>query len=309
MGEHKNNSFLSLERVEELIKYAKQNDGPAMEKLIDNYIRLIVFIAKKYANYGGDFEELICEGRIGLIEAIYSFDESKTGKFSNYASVCIENQILMYLRKYNRRREISLDTVIAIDEHDRPLTPADLLSDETDIENEHIDKELKNFIRSFINGLPTIDKEISMLHYGFYGKVYSQKDIAEMYNMTPLQVSTKIRSIRKELANKLNEMGFFNLTPKKIYRKSKMVQSIYDFFDGYSKELVNEMLRKLSDEEMKLIIFRYGSDLENPIFNPKWTKEHNKQFFNVLVPEMRKILIELKTSQDILDNEIDLKRI
>ncbi len=191
--------------LEYLIK-SKQGDKEALNKLIEHNLRLVVFLAKKYESSGYDVEDLVSIGSIGLIKGIKTYKIDKNIKLATYASRCVVNEILMFLRKNKKRRiEVSFEDALNYDSEGNELHLEDILGTEIDIvpkEFENIqDKELLN---KEINKLVGRDKEIMVLRYGLNNKKeYTQKEVAELLNISQSYISRIEKKVIKKLKQTL----------------------------------------------------------------------------------------------------------
>ena len=178
-----------LNREEELsyLVKAKSGDIEARNVLIEHNLRLVVFLAKKYESTGYPLEDLVSIGSIGLIKGINTYKIDKNIKLATYASRCIDNEILMYIRKNKRRKtEISLEDVMGTD--------SDLVADEYESKEEKVllEKELKN--------LEARDKEIMIMRYGLYNtKEYTQKEVADKLSISQSYISRIEKKVIKKL--------------------------------------------------------------------------------------------------------------
>ena len=295
---------LSKEETYDLLRKIQQDDDLAKKKLAEHNIRLVISnIYKKFPNVEYDKKDLISIGNIGLLKAISSFDISKNIEFSTYAIRCIDNEILMFLRKLKKHENVdSLDRTINYSNDGSELKIKDTLSDDIDIEKEYTDNEMHYILREILNDLPEYDKNILMLHFGFYNdKQYKQKEIADMLSLSQPQVSRIITRSVKRIGNILEEKGIVELRKKdnsKNISKSKeagsdkmgrKLKTIYEYFNTYTQEEVNAVLKKLSEEELELITLRYGTDLNNPI-KSKLNQEQHQKFYGCLIPKMKRLL-------------------
>ena len=189
--------------LEYLIK-ARQGDIEAKNILIEHNLRLVVFLAKKYENTGFDIEDLVSIGSIGLIKGINTYKIDKNIKLATYASRCIANEILMFLRKNKRKKiEVSLEETLNYDAEGNELRLEDILGTEEDIvpkEFEHlVDKEI---LKKEIGILDEREKEIMILRYGLNNtKEYTQKEVAEMLGISQSYISRIEKKIIKKLQN------------------------------------------------------------------------------------------------------------
>lgn len=177
---------------EELVIKSNNGDMHARNKLIEHNLRLVVFLAKKYDNTMYDLEDLVSIGTIGLIKGVKTYKLDKNIKLATYASRCIDNEILMFLRKNKRRKvEISFEDFINLDQDGNELHLEDVLGTPDDIvEKEYesiVDKEL---LIKEIENLNKRDKEILTLRYGLYNqKEYTQKEVADMLGISQSYIS------------------------------------------------------------------------------------------------------------------------
>lgn len=290
---------LIKDELDKLIKEACSGSKEARDKLIIHNIRLVLHeVTNRFRNIDYDKKDLVSIGSIGLVKAVNTYDITKEVKFATYAVRCIDNEILMFLRKVKHDKNIdSIDKVLFYGKDGSELKLEDILSDDSDLVIDHENSETYKIIRQLINQLPDRDKEIIMLHFGFYNdRIYTQKEIADKIHISQSQVSRLIVEIVNKLGKQLESVGVTELPVKpkvklkeKINRKMKKLQTIYEYFKDYTREQVDEMLIKLSEEERALIILRYGEDLDNPV-QLKLTKEDNYRFYGLLVPKMKRLL-------------------
>ena len=181
----------------------------ARESLIEHNLRLVVYVAKKYDNVNnGSIEDLISIGTIGLIKAINTFKMDKNIKLATYASRCIENEILMFLRKNNRiRLEISLDEPLNVDYDGNELLLSDIVGTEDDLVNKEIEgNEQKEQLYQAIEQLGEREKMILQMRYGLTGQEeLTQKDVANLLGISQSYISRLEKKVIKKLRNKLNK--------------------------------------------------------------------------------------------------------
>ena len=193
---------------EEELKYlvkAKAGDEEARNILIEHNLRLVVFLAKKYENTTYDIEDLVSIGSIGLIKGINTYKIDKNIKLATYASRCISNEILMFLRKNKRKRaEVSLEDALNYDAEGNELHLEDILgTDENLVPNEYEKQVDKEVLAKEIEGLPDRDKEIMTLRYGLNNtKEYTQKEVAVMLGISQSYISR----IEKKVIRKLKQI-------------------------------------------------------------------------------------------------------
>lgn len=187
-----------------LIK-AKAGDEEARNILIEHNLRLVVFLAKKYENTIYDIEDLVSIGSIGLIKGINTYKIDKNIKLATYASRCISNEILMFLRKNKRKRaEVSLEDALNYDAEGNELHLEDILGTEIDLVPNEYEKQVdKEVLSKEIEGLSDRDKEIMTLRYGLNNtKEYTQKEVAEMLGISQSYISR----IEKKVVRKLKQV-------------------------------------------------------------------------------------------------------
>jgi len=174
---------LEPEEEEALLERLANNEIEAKQKLVERNLRLVVYIAKKFENTGIGIEDLISIGTIGLMKAINTFNTNKNIKLATYASRCIENEILMYLRRSNRiKGEISIDEPLNQDGDGNELLLSDILGTESDITSRGIEDEVdKLLLKASIARLTNREKNIMELRFGFIsGTQKTQKEVADM---------------------------------------------------------------------------------------------------------------------------------
>ena len=164
----------------------------ARNTLIIHNLRLVVFIAKKFESTKINLEDLISIGSMGLIKGVQTFKKDKNIKLATYASRCIENEILMYLRKtYRQRQELSLDEVLSIDSEGNEMVLADILPSNDDLQLEKIEKkeEIEELYRA-LNKLRKREREIIILRFGLYDKeALTQKEVADLLGISQSYIS------------------------------------------------------------------------------------------------------------------------
>ena len=196
-----------LSKDEEL-KYlvrAKAGDEEARNILIEHNLRLVVFLAKKYENTTYDIEDLVSIGSIGLIKGINTYKIDKNIKLATYASRCISNEILMFLRKNKRKKaEVSLEDALNYDSEGNELHLEDILGTDADLVPNEYEKQVdREILSKEIKDLPDRDKEIMTLRYGLNNtKEYTQKEVAEMLGISQSYISR----IEKKVIRKLKQV-------------------------------------------------------------------------------------------------------
>lgn len=178
--------------------------------LIERNLRLVVYIARKFENTGIGVEDLISIGTIGLIKAINTFKPDKKIKLATYASRCIENEILMYLRRTNKlRSEISIDEPLNTDWDGNELLLSDILGTDSDVIYKGIEDEVdKALLRQALSKLSPREREIVELRFGFrnQGKEKTQKEVADMLGISQSYISRLEKKIIGRLKKEINRM-------------------------------------------------------------------------------------------------------
>lgn len=187
---------LPPEEEEEMIKkLSEENNLEVRQILVERNLRLVVYIAKKFENTGIGIEDLISIGTIGLMKGVNTFNTGKNIKLATYASRCIENEILMFLRKSNKLKgEISIDEPLNKDGDGNELLLSDILGTEPDITSRNLEDEVdKKLLRAAILKLNEREKDIMEMRFGFKtGKEKTQKEVAdELRNITKLHIKTR----------------------------------------------------------------------------------------------------------------------
>ena len=195
---------LSREEEIALMRRCNAGDSGARATLIERNLRLVVYISRKFENTGISIEDLISIGAIGLIKAVNSFDPDKNIKLSTYASRCIENEILMVLRKSNRlKSEVSFDEPLNTDWDGNELLLSDILGTEPDLVSKDLDADVeKQMLHTAIDKLNDREKYIVGLRYGLgAGKEHTQKEVADMMGISQSYISR----LEKRIIGKLRE--------------------------------------------------------------------------------------------------------
>jgi len=319
---------LSTEEFEELIR-----DGSieAKNRIIECNIRLVLQIVKEKFYGFPDKEEFVAIGIEGLIKATNTFGITKGKKFSTYATRCIQNEILMYLRKKRKHSDItSFEEMIEGTENN--LTLETKLSDGIDFTEDIIEEDWKQkniaLLKKLINDLPDRERKILMLYFGFIdNKCHTQKEIAQMLGISGSYVSRIINRVLKQLKEKVlqyerktqimpietqalkNKKGFI---PKIEEEQKNMreLQTIYDLFKKYTKEQVDIAISLLSEKERETIFARYGNDLEHPV-HTEISAELYQKFTDIILPKLINTLkcqTQTPTKSETIDMSIKKRR-
>lgn len=195
---------LSKEEEEKYVNKFLEGDMKARDKLIEHNLRLVVFLAKKYENTKIDLEDLVSIGTIGLIKGVNTYQNDKNIKLATYASRCIDNEILMYLRKTKKKRsEVSFEDSLSFDSEGNELHLEDVLGTEDDIVTKPIENELdRSLLYQEVGKLNERDKEIIELRYGLNGKKErTQKEVANLLGISQSYISRIEKKVIKKLSN------------------------------------------------------------------------------------------------------------
>ena len=193
---------LSKEEELEYLKKSYNGDKNAKNKLIEHNLRLVVFLAKKYENTGYDIEDLVSIGSIGLIKGINTYKIDKNIKLATYASRCIANEILMFLRKNkNKKVEVSFEDALNYDAEGNELHLEDVLGTDCDIVIKEFESKMnKDDLEKEINKLNNREKQIMILRYGLNNtKEYTQKEVANMLGISQSYISRIEKKVIKRL--------------------------------------------------------------------------------------------------------------
>ncbi|MDQ0350530.1 RNA polymerase sporulation-specific sigma factor [Alkalibacillus filiformis] len=200
---------LSKDEERHVLDRMMEGDQAAKSMLIEHNLRLVVYIAKKFENTGIHIEDLISIGSIGLIKAVNTFNPEKKIKLATYASRCIENEILMYLRRNNKRKtEVSFDEPLNVDWDGNELLLSDVLGTEEDI----ITKDLESFVdktllKSALSTLNGREKQIMEMRFGLSGyEEQTQKDVADQLGISQSYISRLEKKIIRRLKREFNKM-------------------------------------------------------------------------------------------------------
>lgn len=178
--------------------------------LIEHNLRLVVYIAKKFENAGVNVEDLISIGTIGLIKAVNTFKMDKNIKLATYASRCIENEILMYLRRNSKTKsDISLDEPLNVDWDGNELLLSDILGTDNDIVYTHIEEEVnKNLLSYAMSKLSRREKEIMEMRFGLRGgREMTQKEVADQMGISQSYISRLEKRIISRLQREIKKLG------------------------------------------------------------------------------------------------------
>ena len=197
---------LSQEEESDLLHKFYQGDDDAKSLLVEHNLRLVVYLAKKFENTKAEMEDLVSVGTIGLIKAINSFKQDKQIKLATYASRCIENEILMYLRKMARRKnEISLDEPLNVDGEGNELLLGDVLGSDVDYVYETVEEKVeRQLLHQGLAQLSERERAIVSMRFGIDCQEKTQKEVADLLGISQSYISRLEKKIvsrlKKEIA-------------------------------------------------------------------------------------------------------------
>ena len=183
-------------------------DKEARDALIEHNLRLVAYIAKRFENTGANIEELISIGTVGLIKAISTFNSDKNIKLATYASRCIENEILMFIRKSaSKRHEVSIDEPLSVDWDGNELLLSDILGSESDVVSREMEEdEERTLLRRAVMGLCDRERVIVEMRFGLIsGKELTQKEVADALGISQSYISRLEKKIMSRLRKKIEE--------------------------------------------------------------------------------------------------------
>lgn len=303
---------LLKEENKRLIELMLEGDFDARQKLIESNMRLVTYrVSTRYGSVNYDKEELVSIGNLGLIKAVDTFDPAKETALSTYAIKCIDNEINMFLRKLKKvQKDISLSQPVNISSKDKERHIEDFLSDGLDIEEEYINAETILRVRELVKKLPPALRETISLYYGFNGgKRYTQEEIAKKANCYQSTIQKRLKKAEKLIKRELEkqEQETHNYTtpastkdqnqPKKVASANKecklsgkttSVKTFYELLSDFSKEDIDSVINRLSEENKSVIMQRYNNGLDShPTKN--LDKEIKKRFYAVLTCVRKKL--------------------
>ena len=203
---------LSKEEEEKAFLLLENNDPKAKNMLIEHNLRLVVYIAKKFESTGIGIEDLVSIGTIGLIKAVNTFSPCKGIKLATYASRCIENEILMFIRKTQpQKNEISIDEPLNVDWDGNELLLSDILGTENDVVNKGIEQDAeKAVLNNAVDRLCEREHKIMVLRFGLKGETeHTQKEVADMIGISQSYISRLEKKIISKLKKELEKTAMF----------------------------------------------------------------------------------------------------
>lgn len=203
---------LEQEKELEFIQMLDQDSSEAKKELIEHNLRLVVYIAKKFDNTGVNVEDLISIGTIGLIKAINTFKSDRQIKLATYASRCIENEILMYLRRNSKTRmEVSIDEPLNVDWDGNELLLSDILGTDEDLVSKDIESETeRKLLEKAIGCLSGRERQIIELRYGlgdYVDRELTQKEVADLLGISQSYISRLEKKIMLHLKKEIQRMN------------------------------------------------------------------------------------------------------
>ena len=200
---------LKGQQEQEALEALERGDEQAKQLLVEHNLRLVVYIARRFENTGINIEDLISIGTIGLMKAVSTYRLEKKIKLATYASRCIENEILMFLRKSSQyRSEISIDEPLNIDWDGNELLLSDVLGTDEDIVNRGIEAEAeKSVLRQAIDGLEPREKRIMQMRFGLLGgREKTQKEVADEIGISQSYISRLEKKIIRRLKTEMEQV-------------------------------------------------------------------------------------------------------
>jgi len=197
------------DEIELVRSFTEEGNISAKSKLIEHNLRLVMYISKKFENNKADMEELISIGSLGLIKAVDSYKLDKNTKFATYASRCIENEILMHLRKIKKSiNDISLDDALSNEEEEKGLTLGEMIPDEN---SPYLEVELNDEKKYLINAISRLndrEQKIMNMRYGLNGQdELTQKEVADLMNISQSYISRLEKKILHKLKIEMNKIS------------------------------------------------------------------------------------------------------
>lgn len=197
---------LKAEAEQQALAQLEEGNEEAKQLLISHNLRLVVFIARRFENTGINLEDLISIGTIGLIKAIGTYRTDRNIKLATYASRCIENEILMYIRKISgRKAEVSLDEPINMDSEGNEMRLSDILGTEEDVVTGRLEEDVdRMLLRKALRELPDREREIVYMRYGLEGrKELTQKEVAQKMGISQSYISRLEKRIMLKLRHEI----------------------------------------------------------------------------------------------------------
>ncbi len=200
---------LDTKQEAEYARLSAEGDEKARDTLIVHNLRLVVYIARKFDAAGANIEDLISIGTIGLMKAVKTFKADKNIKLATYASRCIENEILMYLRKTNNlKTELSFDEPLNVDWDGNELLLSDVLGSEPDVVNHDVEiQDERRIVAKLVDNLPERERKIMQMRFGFKGyEEHTQKQVADILGISQSYISRLEKKIIAKLKKQVEKV-------------------------------------------------------------------------------------------------------
>lgn len=201
---------LSKKQESEILEQLENGNTQNRDKLVVHNLRLVVYIARKFENTGIGIEDLVSIGTVGLIKAVNTFCPSKKIKLATYASRCIENEILMYLRKTaNKKNEVSIEEPLNVDWDGNELLLSDVLGSDSDTVGRNLEmQDERNQLLEVVKKLDERERTIMTMRFGLFGsKEYTQKQVADMLGISQSYISRLEKRIIERLRKELEKVS------------------------------------------------------------------------------------------------------
>lgn len=200
---------LDAETERQYIEAGLKGDNDAKDKLVEHNLRLVVYLSKKFESTGLDMEDLVSVGTIGLIKAVNSYNPDKQIKLATYASRCIENEILMYLRKVSKHKtEVSLDEPLNVDGEGNELLLGDILGTDTDVVFNHMENQVeRQLLEEGLSKLTPREQQIIGMRFGLDGgDERTQKEVADLLGISQSYISRLEKKIIGRLRKEISKL-------------------------------------------------------------------------------------------------------
>ena len=312
---------LSKEKLVDLFEKVYIGDENAKKKIIEHNIKLVLYrVEKRFKNIDYDKKDLVSIGIIGLIKAIDNFDISKNIAFATFATRCIDNEILMHLRKIKKFQNVELfDDVINTDKDGNELKVNDILKDETvDIEEQYEKKEYEEKyiakLYKILDVLKKRDREVIIWHFGLFGnEIHTQEWIAKKLGISRSYVSRIVQRVLNDMKRMLEDDNI-DLENKKSQENKKDKKQLYNDklandFSNYTKEEISKVLDYISENRRNVFILYYGID-SNKSFSYKEIMEKlnltKEQVYNFLFNAKKDIREILENKKSISEKQLSI---
>ena len=286
---------LTKEELYELLGKMQKGSLKARDEIIVHNVRLVLYVVgERFKSFTYLKKDLVASGNIGLIKAVDTYDMSRGVEFSIYAFRCINNEILQFLKSQRKHEQVdSINKVFFDKDEGRELMIIDVLASCVDLVGDYEKAEVYRIIRQLVDELPKAYRMSTLLYFGFLnGRAYSQKEIASMLQVSQSYVSRLVKQGIKIIGNQLECLDVISINPS-FFEKTKNsycgAKTFFELLDGYSHDEVMSILSDLSCDEVDLIRFRFGDDLNKPA-SRSFTEEQRSKFYNYLIPKLKREL-------------------